>query len=228
MSSQRFFTLHAACTTVSSLRAPLIAVAVAGLLAACGGNGVTAPPSVAAGGSSSGGGSTSGGPTPSTSSGTTGVATAAAQTTSDLGDTIASQTIPGLSPQVTQGLGNAVSSTSGTLNSLANAVSGGVEQIGTTSNPVGTTVAGLGSVVSSTSGVVQGLSTAVGGLGTGNLAPLSPLTTPLATVLSTTAGALNAGGVTLGNSLASAPVQQITQPISTAITPIVQTVGLVT
>ena len=37
MSIQRFFTLHAACATVSSLRAPLIAVAVAGLLAACGG-----------------------------------------------------------------------------------------------------------------------------------------------------------------------------------------------
>jgi hypothetical protein len=47
-------------------------------------------------------------------------------------------------------------------------------------------------------------------------------------VLSTAANTVNAGGAVLGNVLSSGPVQQVTQPISTAITPIVLTAGLVT
>ncbi|MFP3275039.1 MAG: hypothetical protein RXR52_29550, partial [Paraburkholderia sp.] len=58
MSTPRFFVPEAACATVSSLRAPLTALAVACLLAACGGSGLTVPPVASTTGSGSSGGTT--------------------------------------------------------------------------------------------------------------------------------------------------------------------------
>ena len=65
-------------------------------------------------------------------------------------------------------------------------------------------------------------------LGTGPLSPLAPLTTPVGGLLDTVAGGLKTGGTMLGAALSSGPVQQTTQAISTAITPLVTTVGQVT
>src|SRR5581483_5868297 len=103
MSTPRLLDRHPAATAFMSLRTPLIAVAVAGLVAACGGSTVNSPPTSSTG-SGSGSGSTGSGGTTTTTTGSSGAVTGAAKTTGDLGSVIAAQTIPGLSPQVTQGL----------------------------------------------------------------------------------------------------------------------------
>ncbi|KAB0632383.1 hypothetical protein F7R13_35445, partial [Burkholderia territorii] len=95
-------------------------------------------------------------------------------------------------------------------------------------NPVGTTVAGLGEVVGATANPVEGLAQTIRALGSGPLAPLAPVTTPVGAVLDTVAGGLGAAGNTVGATLASGAVQQVTQPLSSAVTPLVITAGQAT
>lgn len=214
--------IETARTSATTFRAPLTAFAVAYLLSACGGSEMTAPPAAAAGGTVTPGPS----PTPTTTTNaTSGALTTLGSTASDLGGTISSTAIPGVSPAVSQGVGGTVSATGAVVDAAADAVSSGLGQIGSTPDPVGTTVAGLGSAVSATSGVVAGVASTVDALGTGPLAPLAPVTTPLAGALDTAANGIRAGGQVLGNTLASSAVQQVTQPLSSAITPLVVTLG---
>ncbi|WP_425127590.1 collagen-like triple helix repeat-containing protein [Burkholderia arboris] len=144
----------------------------------------------------------------------------------------AGTTINGVTPpvgrDVTAGIGNTVIGAGTIIRDTSNAVSNGIGQIGIASNPVGTTVAGLGSIVGSTSNPVTGLSQAVKALGTGPLAPLAPVTAPVGGLLDTVAGGLQGAGATLGSTLSSGPVQQATQAIGNAITPLVTTTGQLT
>jgi hypothetical protein len=206
-------------------RAPLTAIAFACVLAACADDGTSLPASTGPStNSNSGGGSQQ----TTNSQGTQGTVTTVGKTATDLGSTIAAATIPGVSPGVTQGLGNSVGATGSVIDSAANALASGLGQTGTISDPVGTTAAGLGSTVSSTSGVIAGAAAAVDALGTGNLSALSPVTTPTAGALYTVANGFNAAGQILGSQIASPAVQQVTQPVSGAITPLVITVGQTT
>ncbi|WP_366919210.1 collagen-like triple helix repeat-containing protein [Burkholderia seminalis] len=146
----------------------------------------------------------------------------------DAGTTLAGVTLPGVSRGVTAGPADTVTGVGTIINRTSNVVSAGLGQIGIVPNPVGTTVAGLGDIVASTSNPVSGLSETVKALGTGPLSPLSPLTTPVGGLLDTVSSGLSKGGATLGAALSSGPVQQATQTISTAITPLVTTAGQLT
>ncbi|MBJ9594876.1 collagen-like triple helix repeat-containing protein [Burkholderia seminalis] len=146
----------------------------------------------------------------------------------DVGTTLAGVTLPGVSRGVTVGPADTVTGVGTIISQTSNVVSAGLGQIGIVPNPVGTTVAGLGNIVASTSNPVSGLSETVKALGTGPLSPLSPLTTPISGLLDTVSSGLRTGGTTLGAALSSGPVQQATQAISTAITPLVTTAGQLT
>lgn len=213
--------IAAARTNATTLRAPLTAFAIAYLLSACGGSEVGAPPASAGAAVTPGSGPT---PTPTTNA-TAGALTTLGSTADDLGKTISSTAIPGVDPAVTQGAGGTVSATGGVIDAAANALSDGLGQTGSTPNPVGTTIAGTGSIVTATSGVVGGVASTVDALGTGPLSPLAPVTTPVAGALDTVANGLSAGGQVLGTTLSSSDVQQVTQPLSSAITPLVITLG---
>lgn len=219
---QQRMIIEAARTSPTTLRAPLTAFAVAYLLSACGGSELTAPPAAAAGGTVTP--TPSPNPTPTTNA-TSGAVTTLGSTARDLGGTISSTTVPGVDPAVTQGVGGTVSATGDVLDAAANALSSGLGQTGSTANPVGTTAAGLGSTVSATSGVVASAAVTVRALGSGPLAPLAPVTTPLAGALDTAANGVSAGGQVLATTLASSAVQQVTQPLSSAVTPLVVTLG---
>jgi hypothetical protein len=212
--------IQTARANVTTLRAPLTAFAVAYLLAACGGSDYTAPPAA------------SGGtvvppppPPPATTQGTSGALTTLGAAAHDLGDAISSTTIPGVDPAVARGLGATVSATGTVVDTAADAVTNGLGQIGSSSNPVGATLAGMGSTVGSTSGVIAGAASTVDALGKGPLAPLAPVTTPVAGALETVANGVSAGGQMLANTLSSSAVQQVTQPLSAAVTPLVITLG---
>lgn len=214
-------------TPVPALRVPIAAIVAACALAACGSDGVSVPSGIS--GNSNGGDVTPHNPpTPTKTASTTGAITTVGKTAADLGGTISSQSLPGVSPGVTAGLGSTVAAVGPVLDSAADALSDGLGQTGTNPNPVGTTAAGLGAPVSATSGVVAGVAKTVDALGTGNLAPLSPATSQVAGALYTAANGLQAGGMILGNTLSSAPVQQVTQPVSSAIAPLVITLGQTT
>jgi hypothetical protein len=225
MSYQHRLSVRIARDEVTPLRASLTALAAACLLAACGSD-VALPPSASGGlGSAASTGTT---PPTSTLRATAGTLTTVGQTANDLGGTIASTPVPGMSPGATQGLGGAVTATGSTLTSVANALSNGVGQMGTIPDPVGATAAGLGPAISSTGGVIAGAAATVDALGTGNGSALSPITAPVANTLYTVANGVDAAGEILGNTAASPSVQQVTQPISGAITPLVVTLGQAT
>jgi len=146
-----------------------------------------------------------------------------------VGVTIGGASLPGgVSKGVTVGPADTVTGVGTLVRDTSDAVSSGIGQIGFTANPVGTTVAGLGTIVGSTSNPVNGLSETVKALGTGPLSPLAPITTPVGGLLDTVAGGLKSGGTMLGSALSSGPVQQATQALSTAITPLVTTAGQLT
>lgn len=214
----------AARTNATTLRAPLTAFAVAYLLSACGGSELSAPPAANAGGSVTPQPQPDPTPTP-TAAATSGALTTLGATATDLGNTISSTAIPGVSPALSQGVGGTVAATGGVLDAAANAVSSGLGQIGSTPDPVGTTVAGMGSTIGATGAVVAGVASTVNALGQGPLSPLAPVTTPIAGGLTTAANGISAGGQVLGNTLASSAVQQVTQPLSSAVTPLVITLG---
>src|SRR5690349_22227755 len=99
MHTQRFSipeTMRAALPAFPELRAPFPALVMACLLTACGGHSVTAssptPPS-----NSTGGGDTTPGGGTTTTTGTTGTVSTVAKTADDLGSTIGSVTLPGVS-----------------------------------------------------------------------------------------------------------------------------------
>lgn len=216
--------VNAARTHATTLRAPLTAFAVAYLLSACGGSELTAPPAASAGGAVTPQPQPDPTPTPTTAA-TSGALTTLGSTATDLGGAVSSATVPGVNPAVSQGVGGTVAATGAVLDAAANDLSSGLGQIGSTSDPVGATVARTGSTVASTSGVVAGVASTINALGTGPLAPLAPITTPLAGALDTAANGISAGGQVLGNALSSSAVQQVTQPLSSAITPLVVTLG---
>ncbi|CAI8692786.1 hypothetical protein EMIT0111MI5_10160 [Burkholderia sp. IT-111MI5] len=146
-----------------------------------------------------------------------------------MGVTIGGASLPGgVSKGVTAGPADTVTGVGTIVRDTSNAVSNGIGQIGFTPNPVGTTVAGLGTIVGSTSNPVSGLGETVKALGSGPLSPLAPITTPVGGLLDTVAGGLKSGGTMLGSALSSGPVQQATQALSTAITPLVTTAGQLT
>ncbi|MDR6500813.1 phage-related tail protein [Burkholderia ambifaria] len=146
-----------------------------------------------------------------------------------MGVTIGGASLPGgVSKGVTAGPADTLMGVGTLVRDTSDAVSSGIGQIGFTANPVGTTVAGLGTIVGSTSNPVNGLSETVKALGTGPLSPLAPITTPVGGLLDTVAGGLKSGGTMLGSALSSGPVQQATQALSTAITPLVTTAGQLT
>lgn len=157
----------------------------------------------------------------------TGVATEIGKTTTDLGNVIANTPLPlGVSPQVSQGLGATVASTGDIVSDLGTGIGNGLGKIGSSSDPVGITVSSLGYVVTDAGGAVVGVGTVIGGLGNGGpLGALSPLTSPLAGAVGLVGTTIESGGQTLGATLSSGPVQQVTQQLSTAITPIVVTLG---
>ncbi|RAB23420.1 hypothetical protein DN511_30320, partial [Burkholderia multivorans] len=68
----------------------------------------------------------------------------------------------------------------------------------------------------------------VGALGAGPLSPLAPIAAPMAGLIETVASGIASAGTKIGASLSSAPVQQATQSISSAITPLVMTTGHLT
>ncbi len=146
----------------------------------------------------------------------------------DAGATLGSASVPGVSKGVTVGLADTVTGVGTIIRDTSDAVSDGLGQIGIVPNPVGTTVGGLGTVVATAGNPVSGISETVKALGSGPLAPLAPITTPVGGLLDTVASGLRTGGATLDASLSSAPVQQATQVISTAITPLVTTAGHLT
>ena len=165
--------IEAARTNATTLRAPFTAFAVAYLLSACGSDGTASIPAKSSSGTVKP--SPDPGPAPKPAS-TTGALTTLGSAAHDLGNTISSTSVPGVNPGVTQGAGSTVSATGDVIDAAANALSSGLGQIGSTKDPVGTTVAGLGAVVSSTSGVIAGAASTVNALGSGPLAPLSPVT----------------------------------------------------
>ncbi len=144
------------------------------------------------------------------------------------GATLGDVTLPGVGKAVTAGPADTVTGVGTIIRDTTNAVSNGIGQIGFTPNPVGRTVTGLGTLVGSTGNPVNGLSETVKALGSGPLSPLAPITAPVGGLLDTVAGGLKSGGTMLGAALSSAPVQQATQAISTAITPLVTTAGQLT
>ncbi len=144
------------------------------------------------------------------------------------GATLGDVTLPGVGKAATAGPADTVTGVGTIIRDTTNAVSNGIGQIGFTPNPVGGTVAGLGTLVGSTGNPVNGLSETVKALGAGPLSPLAPFATPVGGLLDTVAGGLKSGGAMLGSALSSGPVQQATQAISTAITPVVTTAGQLT
>ncbi len=226
MSNRRRLSIHLIPAPLSTLRAPIAAVVAACALAACGSDGVSVPGGLS--GNDNGGNVTPTNPPTPTAASTSGAITTVGKAATDLGGTISSLPVPGVSPGVTGGLGSTVGALGPVLDSTADALSDGLGQTGTNANPVGTTVAKLGTPVAATSGVIAGVAKTVDALGTGPLSPLAPVTSPVAGALYTTANGVQAGGMILGNTLASAPVQQVTQPISSAITPLVITLGQTT
>lgn len=217
--SHRPFARYAAPRCASA-----IALAVACMLAGCGSDGTSIPTTATTTGVT---------PPPSppgtqTTASTAGTVTTVGKTVSDLGGAIAALPLPGLSPGVTQGAGGTVSALGTVIDHAADALSDGLGQIGASANPVGTTLTGLGSTVSATSGVAAGVAKTVDALGSGSLSALSPVTAPLAGALYTAANGINAGGMILANTMSSSAVQQVTQPLSNAITPLVVTLGQTT
>ncbi|KWF34163.1 hypothetical protein WL88_11095 [Burkholderia diffusa] len=205
-------------------------LAAAGMLTACGGTDVAAPASAAASTS----GATSAGNTPGSNTsdggwgtsgtpGTRGVVSTAGALAVGVGSTVSAMSLPVLGNTVTRSAGDTISSISTISRAAADALSDGLGKTGSTSNPVGTTVAGLGEVVGTTAIPVTGLAQTIRALGSGPLAPLAPVTTPVGAVLDTVAGGLGAAGNTVGATLASGAVQQVTQPLSSVVTPLVIT-----
>lgn len=226
MFDRRRVSLHPSAVPLSTLRAPIAAVVAACALAACGSDGVSVPGGLS--GNDNGGNVTPTNPPAPPAASTTGAITTVGKVATDLGGTISSLPVPGVSPGVTSGVGSTVAALGPVLDSAADALSDGLGQTGTNANPVGTTVAKLGAPVSATSGVIAGVARTVDALGTGPLSPLASVTSPVAGGLYTAANGAQAGGMILGNTLASAPVQQVTQPLSNAITPLVITLGQTT
>jgi hypothetical protein len=226
MSDRRRVSIHFIPAPSVRLCAPIVAIIAACALAACGSDGVSVPTGLS--GNNSGGNVTPTDPPSPPTAKTTGTITTVGKVATDLGGAISSLPVPGVSSGVTGGVGSTVGALGPVIDSTADALSDGLGQIGTTANPVGTTVARLGTPVSATSGVIAGVAKTVDALGTGPLSPLAPVTTPVAGALYTAANGVQAGGMILGNTLASSPVQQVTQPVSNAITPLVITLGQTT
>ncbi|WP_175781581.1 collagen-like triple helix repeat-containing protein [Burkholderia anthina] len=213
---------------------PAALLAAAGVLTACGGSDLTAPTAGTGGttvtdnkppgpGVTDGGGFwTSGSP------GTKGVISTAGQLAIDVGSTVGGVTLPGLGNAATRSAGDTISSVNTITRATADALSDGLGRIGTTADPVGTTLASLGNVVGATANPVTGLAQTVRALGTGPLAPLAPVTTPVGTVLDTVAGGLGAAGSMAGATLSSNAVWQVTQPLSAIVTPLVLSAGQAT
>ncbi|HDR8861349.1 TPA: collagen-like triple helix repeat-containing protein [Burkholderia territorii] len=210
--------------------------AAAGTLAACGGTDVAAPASAAAAstsgtsvsGNTPGSNTSDGGWGTSGTPGTPGVVSTAGALAVGVGSTVSAMSLPVLGNTVTRSAGDAIASISTISRAAADALSDGLGKTGSTPNPVGTTVAGLGEVVGVTANPVEGLAQTIRALGSGPLAPLAPVTTPVGAALDTVAGGLGAAGNTLGATLASGAVQQVTQPLSSAVTPLVITAGQTT
>ncbi|WP_321875268.1 collagen-like triple helix repeat-containing protein, partial [Burkholderia cenocepacia] len=160
--------------------------------------------------------------------GTNGIISSVGAVVLAAGSTLGDVTLPGVGKTMTAGPADTVTGVGTLIRDTTNAVSNGIGQIGFTPNPVGTTVTGLGTLVGSTSNPVNGLSETVKALGSGPLSPLAPITTPVGGLLDTVAGGLKSGGTMLGSALSSGPVQQATQALSTAITPLVTTAGQLT
>jgi hypothetical protein len=146
----------------------------------------------------------------------------------DAGTTVGDVTLPGVGKSLTAGPGATITGVGSIIRDTANAVSGGISQIGITPDPVGRTVTGLGTVVSSTGNPVLGLSETVRALGAGPLSPLAPITTPVGGLLDTVAHGLQLAGAMVGSTVSSGPVQQATRTAGSAITPLVTTAGNLT
>jgi Bacterial collagen, middle region len=226
MSDRRRVSIHFIPAPSLRPRAPIAALIAACVLAACGSDGVSVPAGLS--GNNSGGEVTPTNPPSPPTANTTGTITTAGKVATDLGGTISALPVPGVSPGVTGSVGGTVGALGPVIDSTAQALSDGLGQTGATANPVGTTAAKLGVPVSATSGVIAGVAKTVDALGTGPLSPLAPVTTPVSGALYTAANGVQAGGMILGNTLASSPVQQVTQPVSNAITPLVITLGQTT
>ncbi|KWR88566.1 collagen-like triple helix repeat-containing protein [Cupriavidus sp. IDO] len=139
---------------------------------------------------------------------------------SGIGKQIQDAPIPLLPADARNGAGGVVVNAGETVGALGAGVRDGLGQMGAVDNPVGVTVASTGNVVQKAGDTVTSAGQLVGGLGTEQLSPLAPLTTPVSGVVQKVGGAVSAAGGKLGDALSGGPVAQLTGSTSTAIVPL--------
>ncbi|QRQ84393.1 collagen-like triple helix repeat-containing protein [Cupriavidus oxalaticus] len=145
---------------------------------------------------------------------------AAGDAISEIGKDIRHAPIPVLPGKARYGLGGVVDNTGDAVSALGDGLHEGLGQMGHVRNPVGITVASTGNVVEEGGEAVISAGKLVYGLGTGQLAPLSPVTTPVGKLVKEVGHVVKEGGHKLFHVLSEGPVENVTGAVSKVIVPL--------
>lgn len=147
---------------------------------------------------------------------------------SNTGSDIGSLDLPIVPDQTQTDLANVVVNAGGIVSTLGAGIDDGLGQMGLITNPVGTVVASTSNVIGQTGVTVQSAGQLVSNLGSDQLAPLAPLTTPVGGLVTRVGEVVSDSSGPLQSVLSSIPVEQITQPLSNAIVPITSQLTMLT
>src|SRR5690606_38003028 len=114
----------------------------------------------------------------------------------------------------TAALGGVVSSTGQTVAGVGDALKDGLGQIGVIENPVGVTLTGVvGGGVNDTGNIVTSAGKLVQSVGTGPLAPLNAVTSPVGGLVVGVGETVSSAGGTLAQVVGTGPVEQLTSSL---------------